>query len=100
MSSVKEVCGEMAIQVWLYDGGRTEEEKDAVEGEGEWWLCWIMSGRWCMRPFFSGGPRPEPGEEEEGDEAMTNRFMSAVLWKQEQADLGWSKLKIEWRGGA
>lgn len=32
-----------------------EGELDAVEdGEGEegeeWWLCWIRSGRWWMRP--------------------------------------------------
>jgi len=45
------------------------------------------------KPFFSGRPwpLPEPGEEEEEDERLTNRFMSAVLWKQEQAHLGSSK---------
>lgn len=49
------------------------------------------------KPFFSSGPRlggwgwPWPAEEGEEDERVTNRFMSAVLWKQEQAHLGSSK---------
>lgn len=49
------------------------------------------------KPFFSGRPWPRgwgwswpwpgPAEEDE-DERLTNRFMSTVLWKQEQAHLG------------
>lgn len=75
----------------------------AVEEEGEWWLCWIRSGRWCMRPgwpFFSGSPWPGgwgwgwpwPGP---AKERLTNCFMSTVLWKQEQANLGSSKFETE-----
>lgn len=49
------------------------------------------------KPFFSGRmwlgglgwPRPGPGPaEEEEDDILTNRFMSPVLWKQEQAHFG------------
>lgn len=105
-------CGDMAGLAWLDDEGKEEEEEEEEEGmvveeEGEWWLCWIRSGRWCMRPakpFFSAKPWPGcwgwpwlwpgPGEEEgdeDEDERLTNRFMSTVLWKQEQAHLGSSK---------
>lgn len=42
------------------------------------------------KPFFSGRPRPRPGPGEE-DERLINRFVSAELWKQEQAHFGSSK---------
>lgn len=97
----------MAVLAWPDDEGREKEgevEEDeegmVAEEEGEWRLCWIRSGRWCMwptKPFFSGSPwpggwgwpwpGPGPAGEEE-DEGLTNRFMSTVLWKQETGTLG------------
>lgn len=98
--------GDMAGLAWPDDEGREKEEEVedeegvVAEEEGEWWLCWIRSGRWCMwpaKPFFSGSPRlggwgwpwtgPGPAGEEE-DERLTNRFVSTVLWKQETGTLG------------
>lgn len=55
---------------------------------------------WLAKPFFSwstwlgglGWPWSGPGPAvEEEDERLTNRFMSMVLWKQEQAHFGSSK---------
>lgn len=93
VSSSRGFWGDMAGLTWLDDGGKeeveevvlvVEEEEEGMEVEEEgWWLCWIRSGRWCMRPakpFFSGWAWPGAGPAKE-EEALANRFNSPALWK-------------------